>query len=281
MNQKIAFGVALAIVFIAIIIWLLTKKPVAKDGAPGSVSNITTAKVSDKPANPSPYINTPVEPGLLINFKTPTTTGVTGDSTFLEYMITLRDTTGDQTKNYLLDQAYFAGKMDEKNYMWHDTNNGVQAGSSASIFIKKSGIATLIDQHSYIIGIKAVNNNMVKSQTETFSDPIKYDSCSEGETGSCNWGSDTGVGTVTVISDPLPISAVYGPEASIIGNKAPGAPCKGSDDNTLYLYNADGVCIPSSCKDKTFALVGSTCVKQAQVGDYCNQKDGTLSTIET
>lgn len=188
-TQQIAINISFAILLIIFSI-LPVYGRLSHSVPPGNVSDIYISQMDQVKYGI----------GLGINFLSP---AVTGSGHISRYIITLRDTTGDKTKTYLLDQLYFTGKRQYKNYSSDITPSYPDpTRSHIYIFIKKSGIATLIDQHSYIVGIRAVNN-FLPARTETFSKPIKYIACAQENETCQNWGPDTGAEAVTIISDSI------------------------------------------------------------------------------
>jgi hypothetical protein len=306
-NPWVWLAVAVAIIAITLAVIYSKKRPAAAEEAaavtapdvataPGDIDpkSITTAPVEDKPAATGKYQSKPTEPGMIISFKTPNSTGVRNDSTFLGYLINIRDsspTGANATKNYILPAItqFTAGKADNVaplGFMWDDVNNGVEAGTTATLFIKRAALASFVQDDanktpftSYTIGIKAINKANISSENETISAPISHDACKAE--GACNWTSDTVAGPATIVSEPEPLAAAGVATAETVIDKSDGAQCTipNPAPYTFYKYEG-GNCIAKGCVDKTYAIINNVCIKQAAEGEFCTQ-DGKTSAVPT
>jgi hypothetical protein len=271
LNTKVVLFVMVVLTVVAV--WLLLikkkKKPgvAVTDGAPGPVSDIRVNSAGDDDdKGPVSYYTGPVSDlkrrGLLITFKTPITSGITGDNTIKAYKIYVIDTadttetpptrlTGDSLfpVSSSASAAGVAGK-----YEWNTSKNEKDTGGrDAELFIDSNLMVSLEDLKTYKIRITAVNNKNIESTVPVFSaTPIVYDKCAIGETTGCGWVA--GVSTETAVARTIlnPLTCITdGPKYKLLANTLPS-----SVNASEFDIGTWGNCPMKACSSGFF---GPTC----------------------
>ena len=283
-NKRWLVPVFVALVFLIVVVWALTasRKKKAPVAPPGAVSDVKAKPVDGIPRNST--VSTYAESlavnkvGLLVNFKTPSSSGVPGYPSIKSYIISLRNSTIADTKEYLTSTSFIAGGTGTGTppaYEWKDGAGGTAEGSiPAELFISSSLFNGLVDGQSYIIGIKAVNSKNISAVSESVSGYIEYNTCKLGLQGACGWaaGNISGVGTQTTVSQSITRAADSSETGgSFMGNTTiEGTPCDGDKVvNTLYKINSAGACVAEGCTRAGDFLIDGVCTHKFVAGDEC------------
>ncbi len=297
---------AIVVCVVLVIVWLLIKKKkkpkvATADGRPSAVTDIRLRPAGNDDEGPISNYANPYnlnKRGIIINFKTPITSGVVGDTTIKQYNIYLVDdatvitTTFNSpitVKTYIVSSTgavynpYNAIDSVANDFEWNDIKKGgVAGGLEAEIFIYSRMFATLTNASKYKIVIQAINSKNTLSPP-TVSLALTYNECETGAAGACNWAGLNNaeesytrqigaLATLAFNNDAIQSSA------SFKGTTVEGTPCPpptGAPSGVLYKYNSTNQCKPKGCTDATMWLdvaansgLGA-CTRKAVAGDLC------------